>query len=366
MNVAILDHSPGVNAFSTPIKQAGFIPEFSPYDLPSPILTSTPPRPPPLTKQLPSTPPRRPPLAPSIPTKPLTLTSKSIISSSPARPPPLTKQLSIPSTPTRKLRTNYKAKALACKLRQQARSLQEPETIVINVDSHNLSSQEHEKHWVDGLTKSDQAVLINNGWLTDKIINEAQSLLKKKYPYVNGLQDVTLGLTLSFAIQTEEFVQILHTGHAHWVTVSNIGCKDGEINIFDSYPPVTTTHLLDQIAALLATPRSIINIRYMDTQLQYGSTDCGIFAIAFAATLASGDQPGAFHFDQPQIRKHLIHCLETQCLSDFPVQRRRRRGNVVKHSYALYIYCSCRMPERPGCTMVQCSVPCWCMCDYTH
>lgn len=73
------------------------------------------------------------------------------------------------------------------------------------MDSHNLSSQEHEKHWVGGLTKSDQAVLIN-GWLTDKIINEVQSLLKKKCPYVNGLQDVTLGLTLSFVIQTEEFV----------------------------------------------------------------------------------------------------------------------------------------------------------------
>ena len=30
-----------------------------------------------------------------------------------------------------------------------------------------------------------------------------------------------------------------------------------------------------------------INMRYMDTQLQYGSCDCGIFAIAFALTLAS-------------------------------------------------------------------------------
>ena len=125
---------------------------------------------------------------------------------------------------------------------------------------------------------------------------------------------MTLGLTLSFAIQTEEFVRVLHIGHAHWVTVSNIGYKDGEINIFDSYPPVTTTHLVDQIAALLATPRSTINIRDMDTQLQCGSTDCGIFAIAFAATLPNGDQPGALHFDQPHMQKHLIHCLETVSL----------------------------------------------------
>ena len=84
-------------------------------------------------------------------------------------------------------------------------------------------------------------------------------------------------------VQTEEFIQVLHTGHGHWVTMSTVGCKDREINIYDSLPPAPTSHLMNQIAALLATPKPAIAVKYMDTQMQCGSTDCGIFAIAFAA-----------------------------------------------------------------------------------
>ena len=145
-------------------------------------------------------------------------------------------------------------------------------------------------------TWSYQDALAKNGWLTDNIIDEAQSLLKRQYPHLNGLQSVLLGLTLSYAIQTEEFIQVLHTGHGHWVTVSTIGCREGEINVYDSLPPAPTPHMMNQIAALLATPKATIKMRYMETQMQCGSADCGIFAIAFAATLATGEQPGTTVF----------------------------------------------------------------------
>ena len=65
--------------------------------------------------------------------------------------------------------------------------------------------------------------------------------------------------------------------------MSTVGCKDGEINIYDSLPPAPTSHLMNQIAALLATPKPAITVKYMDTQMQCGSTDCGIFVIVFAA-----------------------------------------------------------------------------------
>ena len=138
------------------------------------------------------------------------------------------------------------------------------------------------------------------------------------------------------------------------MTVSTVGCKDGEINIYDSLPPAPTSHLMNQIAALLATPKPAITVKYMDTQMQCGSTDCGIFAIAFAVALANGEQPGGLHFEQPQMRKHLMHCLESQCLSGFPVTRGRRAARV-KLSSSLHVYCSCRMPEQAGSTMIQCS-----------
>jgi hypothetical protein len=58
---------------------------------------------------------------------------------------------------------------------------------------------------------------------------------------------------------------------------------------------------MNQISALLATWKVSIN---MDTQMQYGTADCGIFAIPFAVALANGEQPGAYEFDQQKMRKH--------------------------------------------------------------
>ena len=87
---------------------------------------------------------------------------------------------------------------------------------------------------------------------------------------------------------------------------------------------------MNQIAALLATPKASIKMKYLDTQMQCGSADCGIFAIAFALALANGEQPGAYYFDQPKMRNHLMECLESKRILAFPVKRKRRRGSMVK------------------------------------
>ena len=341
LNVAILDDSIGICASSTPVTCGGYFPKFfSPtVDPPSPILPSAP------------APSHQPPPS-STPAVPLPQPPTSSI---PSCQPPSSSTPVIPSQP---LPPNHRAKTMSLKLRQKKahqKGQQETFTTAIVVEDCGLPSEQCEEQWVGGLTKKDQAIISTNGWLTDNIVNTAQGLLKQQYPHINGFQNVVLGLTLSYTVQTEEFIQVLHTGHGHWVTVSTVGCKDGEINIYDSLPPAPTSHLMNQIAALLATPKPAITVKYMDTQMQCGSTDCGIFAIAFATALANGEQPGGLHFEQPQMRKHLMHCLEAQCLSGFPVTRRRRAARV-KLSSSLHVYCSCRMPEQAGSTMIQCSM----------
>ena len=72
---------------------------------------------------------------------------------------------------------------------------------------------------------------------------------------------MSLWARLSFEIEAAEFVQVLHIGCGHWVTVSTIGCAPGEVDIFDSLPPATTCDLKWQIAALLATPLQCIILR---------------------------------------------------------------------------------------------------------
>ena len=159
---------------------------------------------------------------------------------------------------------------------------------------------------------------------------------------------------MAYAIETDEFIQILHTGHGHWVTASTIGCQEGEIYVFDSLPPAPTAHLVNQIAALLATQKSSIQVKYVDTTMQCGSMDCGLFAIAFAAALANGDLPGGLQCIQSKMRAHLLHCFETQCVTPFPISRKRRRAQRVKFQSSTEVYCSCRMPQQAGCTMIQC------------
>ena len=50
----------------------------------------------------------------------------------------------------------------------------------------------------------------------------------------SGLQDTILGQKLMFKERNRKFVQILHNGSFHWMTVSNINSEKNEINYYDS------------------------------------------------------------------------------------------------------------------------------------
>ena len=60
------------------------------------------------------------------------------------------------------------------------------------------------------------------GWLNDSIITATQNLLKMQTS-LRGFQSPMLGNTYGFNVQRDDFIQILHDGHGHWLTVSNIG-----------------------------------------------------------------------------------------------------------------------------------------------
>ena len=94
-------------------------------------------------------------------------------------------------------------------------------------------------------------------------------LIKESYSQVYGFQDASLGQTLGFDVLTEEFIQVLHTGRGHWVTISTIGCSIAEVDIFDSTPPANSSSLQNQIASLLCTKRKNISLRYFNCYQDY-------------------------------------------------------------------------------------------------
>ena len=125
-----------------------------------------------------------------------------------------------------------------------------------------------------GLRQSDREVLLSHtAWLNDDIVNAVLKLLRKANPAVPGLQDVCCGLTMNFDVEPGEFVQILHTGHGHWNTISTIGMKHAEVQVFDSMYMCVPTIAKAQIAVLLTAEEPSIKLNLMDVQMQSGGYD---------------------------------------------------------------------------------------------
>ena len=120
----------------------------------------------------------------------------------------------------------------------------------------------------------------------------------------------------------------LHTaidGHGHWLTISTIGAtKDAKVFVNVSLFRSVTPFVKQQIASILFTERSTIDLKIMDVQMQAGNADCGLFAIPFAIALVSGVLPGSLVFEQKEMRKHLHDCLQQGRLPAFPTAKQCR------------------------------------------
>ena len=115
-------------------------------------------------------------------------------------------------------------------------------------------------------------------------------------------------------------------------------------------------HVCQNVASLLVTNCASITLHYLDVMRQVGPSDCGLFAIAFATALASGNDPGQLFFDQSSMRHHLIQCIEAGCMQQFPVKKTWRRKMVaVRTDFTFSVYCYCRLPKLGNSKMTQCS-----------
>ena len=64
---------------------------------------------------------------------------------------------------------------------------------------------------------------------------------------------------------------------------SNIGCKPGTVNVFDSILNNSVSFCTkEQIAAVLFSEKNDIQLQFKQVQVQHGYNDWGGFAVAFA------------------------------------------------------------------------------------
>ena len=177
--------------------------------------------------------------------------------------------------------------------------------------------EQPQEYWVKELclTESDKLHITKGRWLDDKVVHAAQTLLKKTYPHIEGLQNPLLAQTLEFETCRGRFVQVLNVSEAHWITVSNINCKPGVIAVYDSktkshVPSLTKKH----IAAMVSSNEKKFTLTTQNVQQQRGSNDCGLFALAFCmhlivcrATTRRGYLCAAFASQTPG------HLFRTEC-----------------------------------------------------
>jgi hypothetical protein len=205
-----------------------------------------------------------------------------------------------------------------------------------------------------GLYMTDKDILLSpDEWLTDSLIDAAQELIKRINPAIGGLQRVCCGLTMAFMVEPNEFLQIVGTGNGHWILVSTVGTRHPTVLVYDSAYCTVNYYVERQIATMLCSQEKEIMLHFINTQMQYGSGDCGLFAIAFATAIALGISPEFIDFEQSEMRQHLLTCFNNGKLTMFPYDKKRRVKNRVKATQQIKLYCKCHLPEFGE--MIQCT-----------
>ena len=120
-------------------------------------------------------------------------------------------------------------------------------------------------------------------------ITVANQMLRKQFPEERGLKPTVMGQSLSFPATEPPFVQILHVGENHWMTV--VAVDQMTVKVFDSLFRCVGTCISMQTAAMLQSDGEYISFHIESVQIQEGGGDCGLFTIAFATDFGFGNNP---------------------------------------------------------------------------
>ena len=135
--------------------------------------------------------------------------------------------------------------------------------------------------------ESKSNILDKTGWLYDSEIHAGQSLLKRDFPMVDGLNDPAVrgALVTPAAL---EFIQIINVGQ-HWVCLSNIGVTiPGAVRVFDSLYRKPNASAIEHACRMMRHMGDAVTLVNEKVQKQLGASDCGLFALAFAPDLCHG------------------------------------------------------------------------------
>ena len=160
--------------------------------------------------------------------------------------------------------------------------------------------------------------------------------MQRQFPEIRGLYACGAAFTLP-PLQPKEkslFLQVVNrsapqhltsmadynrAAGTHWLLLSSYGAaRSGQLAVYDSmYDGISpsTAALVEQLQELYS-PRPGAVMRRV--QRQQDGYSCGLFALAFAFSIALGEDPCALRYRRDSMAEHLVWCLENHVVKPFP------------------------------------------------
>jgi hypothetical protein len=184
------------------------------------------------------------------------------------------------------------------------------------VHSHNAPRAPCRKPTIS-VSSEMKSRILRYGWLQDEELLLCMNFLRLQFPDIGGLLHPGM---LESVVLPEPATQcnniyIVHCGGNHWVC-AQITCAEPVFKVYDSLAgndvPCDVQEKLKKVAQFKTS------FSLQKTQTQHGPEDCGVFAIAFAVSLAFGECPSDRYYLQSSLRSHLLHCLKKRIMTPFP------------------------------------------------
>ena len=191
----------------------------------------------------------------------------------------------------------------------------------------------HKHSDVDAPHSDDRLSLLTGDWLTDRLIDSVNTIVNQHIG-VSQCQSVTVSQTSTgFVPVDDETIMILYDkDRSHRITTA---CIDGQVMYLDSLHGSLSRDVKKQMRQLYAKVKSNdheIVVRVVSCQRQHNSSDCGVYAAAFAFELAVNGYDGinlVAAYDTRAMRAHLLTCLTNGQVQTFPklsATKRTRRA----------------------------------------
>ena len=178
------------------------------------------------------------------------------------------------------------------------------------------------KEQVFNLTRESKERILAGRWLDADAVNLAQQILGETSSLA-GFLPTTRVESSNISPLRGQFVQILFDrDRSHWVCVSTRNSPF--LKIYDSLCNYKVSKCIARQIRAITGDRKVRPI-FAKVQQQGNTSDCGVFAVAFATHAALGLGPEGVEFDIGAMRGHLLGCLLDRKMTPFPITESARQ-----------------------------------------